>query len=92
MSMYDKNISSEKRASLEFAEDAREQEWKYPSFALKLFYGKVDLPLIFPFPQQSEADKKEGDAFLEKLGTFLKQNLDPDEVPLRSPRNTAGWD
>ena len=80
MSMYDKNISSEKRASLEFAEDAREQEWKYPSFALKLFYGKVDLPLIFPFPQQSEADKKEGDAFLEKLGTFLKQNLDPDEV------------
>lgn len=80
MSMFDKNISAEKRASLEFAEEAREQEWKYPSFALKLFYGKVDLPLIFPFPQQSEADRKEGDAFLEKLSTFLKQNLDPDEV------------
>ncbi len=80
MSMFDKNISAEKRASLEFAEEAREQEWKYPSFALKLFYGQVDYPLITPFPQQSEADRKVGDAFLEKLNTFLKQNLDPDEV------------
>ena len=80
MSMFDKNISAEKRASLEFAEDAREKEWKYPSFALKLFYGVVDLPLIAPFPRQSEADKREGDFFLEKLSKFLKENLDPDEV------------
>src|SRR6267154_1816473 len=36
MSMYDKNISQEKLKSLEFAEAAREQEWKFPSFALKI--------------------------------------------------------
>src|SRR3989338_6817090 len=80
MSMFDKNISAEKRASLEFAEESREQEWKYPSFALKLFHGVVDLPLIYPFPKQSEEDKAEGDAFLQRLEKFLKEKLDPDEV------------
>ncbi len=80
MSMFDKNISAEKRASLELAEDSRELEWKYPSFALKLFHGVVDWRLIYPFPRQTEADKKEGDLFIKKLESFLKENLDPDEV------------
>ena len=80
MSMYDKNISAEKKASLEFAEDARETEWKHPSFGLQLFQGNPDWGLIQPFPAQSEEDRKKGDAFLEKLAKFLKENLDPDEV------------
>ena len=48
MSMYDKNISQEKLKSLEFAEAARELEWKAPSFALKLFQGYLDFNLINP--------------------------------------------
>ncbi|MBI5416137.1 MAG: acyl-CoA dehydrogenase family protein [Candidatus Omnitrophica bacterium] len=80
MSLYDKNISEEKKASLEFAEQAREAEWKYPSFALEIFHGKVDWPLIHPFPVQSAQDKSKGDAFLEKLEAFLKSNLDPNAV------------
>ncbi len=80
MSMFDKNISEEKRKSLEFAEDAREQEWKHPSFALRLFHGAVDFHLIHPFPQQTEADKKEGDQYLQAMEEFLRKNLDPDEV------------
>lgn len=80
MSMYDKNISVEKRASLEFAEESRETEWRYPSFALKLFHGVPEWHLIFPFPVQPEEDKKKGDAFLEKLENFLKENLNPNEV------------
>jgi len=80
MSMFDKNISEEKKASLELAEESREQEWKYPSFALKLFHGVVDWPLIYPFPTQGEEDKREGDAFLERLEKFLREKLDPDEV------------
>src|SRR5882672_5158440 len=80
MSMFDKNISAEKRASLELAEASRESEWKYPSFALKLFHGVVDWDLIYPFPHQSPEDKKKGDEYLKKLESFLKQNLDPDEV------------
>ena len=80
MSMFDKNISEEKRKSLEFAEDAREQEWKHPSFALRLFHGAVDFKLIHPFPQQTQADKKEGDEYLKVMEDFLRKNLDPDEV------------
>ena len=80
MSLYDKNISEEKKASLEFAEASREEKWTYPSFALQIFHGRVDWPLIHPFPVQSPADKEKGDAFLRKLETFLRQNLDPNEV------------
>jgi alkylation response protein AidB-like acyl-CoA dehydrogenase len=80
MSMFDKNISEEKRKSLEFAEDAREQEWKYPSFALRLFHGHFDLNLIHPFPDQPEAEKKEGDEYLKRMEAFLREKLDPDAV------------
>ncbi len=80
MSMFDKNISSEKRESLELAEASRETEWKYPSFALKLFHGIIDWNLIHPFPAQSTDDKKVGDEYIRRLEKFLKENLDPDEV------------
>ncbi|MBI5023581.1 MAG: acyl-CoA dehydrogenase family protein [Candidatus Omnitrophica bacterium] len=80
MSLYDKNISEEKKASLEFAEQSRETEWKHPSFALQIFHGKVDWPLIHPFPAQPDEDKRKGDAFLQKLEAFLKSSLDPNAV------------
>lgn len=80
MSMFDKNISQEKLKSLEFAEAAREQEWQFPSFALKLFHGSVDWSLIHPFPEQSEQEKKIGDEYLARMEKFLRENLDPDEV------------
>ena len=67
MAMFDKNISQEKKESLELAEASRESEWKYPSFALKLFYGKLDWNLIYPFPRQSAEEKKIGDDYLKKL-------------------------
>ncbi len=82
MSMFDKNISKEKLKSLEFAEAAREMEWKFPSFAGKLFQGSVDFSLINPFPEQSAAEKVEGDAYLVKMEKFLRENLNPDEVDL----------
>lgn len=80
MSMFDKNISQEKRDSLEFAEAAREKDWKYPSFALKIFHGVADWDLIFPFPAQAPADKTRGDEYLIKLEKVLKEKLDPDAV------------
>ncbi len=80
MSLYDKNISEEKKASLEFAEQAREAEWKYPSFALQMFHGRVAWDLVHPFPVQGAEDKRKGDVFLQKLETFLKDNLDPNTV------------
>jgi len=80
LSMFDKNISKDKKDSLEFAEEQRESEWKFPSFALQLFHGRPDFRLIFPFPTQSQEDKEKGDVFLQKIEKFLRENLDPDEV------------
>lgn len=80
MAMFDKSMSEEKRASLELAEASRESEWKYPSFALKLFHGILDWKLIYPFPLQSPEDKKIGDTYVAKLEALLKEKLDPNQV------------
>lgn len=80
MSIFDKNISEEKRKSLELAEAARESEWACPSFVAELFKGKVRFDLIHPFPQQDDEERKRGDAFLKQLEDFLRANLDADEV------------
>jgi len=82
MSMFDKNISQEKLKSLEFAEAAREQEWKAPSFALKLFHGSLDFNLIHPFPKEDPEQKKACDEYMVKIEKFLRENLNPDEVDL----------
>jgi alkylation response protein AidB-like acyl-CoA dehydrogenase len=82
MSMYDKNISQEKLKSLEFAEAAREMEWKAPSFALKLFHGSLDFNLIHPFPKEDPEQKKACDEYMVKIEKFLRENLNPDEVDL----------
>lgn len=66
--------------ALEVTEAARETEWHYPSLVADLFLGRVRRDLMFPFPQQDEADRREGDAFLAKLESFLRDHLDPDEV------------
>ncbi|MCG3176745.1 MAG: putative acyl-CoA dehydrogenase FadE10 [Candidatus Omnitrophica bacterium] len=72
--------NAEKAKSLEVAEDSREEVWKHPSFVGDLFQGKVRWELISPFPAQSAEDKAIGDAFLAKLGDFLKRELDADAV------------
>ncbi len=72
--------NEEKLKALEVAEEAREKEWLYPSFVAQLFQGKVRWDLIFPFPEQSEADRKFGDEFLARLESFLRENIDPEEV------------
>src|SRR3989338_3615771 len=80
MDMFDKNIGKEKLASLELAEASREKEWNYPSFVRELFNGRLPWNLIYPFPEQPEADKEIGTEYLEKLEGFLRAHLDPDEV------------
>ncbi len=80
MDIYDKGISREKREALELAEASRESQWSYPSFVRELFHGKLPWRLIYPFPEQSEEDKKIGTEYLNKLKDFLLAHLDPDEV------------
>lgn len=80
MSLYDKNIGREARASLEFAEDSRETEWVHPSFSALLYQGLVKWDLLHPFPQQSDEDRKIGDEFVARLKAYLDANYDADEV------------
>ncbi len=66
--------------SLETAEAARETEWKAPSFVGELFMGRLQADLIFPFPQQDDADRKLCDPLLAKLKTFLAKEVDADAI------------
>lgn len=69
-----------KQEALEVTEEAREKEYLYPSFGAQLFQGNFRPDLLFPFPEQSEEDKKIGDEITEKLMTYLSTHLDPEEV------------
>jgi alkylation response protein AidB-like acyl-CoA dehydrogenase len=42
--------------------------------------GKLDFSGISPFPEQTREDREQGDAFLRKLETFLRERVDPDEI------------
>lgn len=65
--------------AMEVAEEAREK-MERESFGGKLFMGKFDDKIIFPFPEQNPEDKKIGDEFIEKLTKILLTKLNPDEV------------
>ncbi|MBN1587572.1 MAG: acyl-CoA dehydrogenase family protein [Candidatus Omnitrophica bacterium] len=69
-----------KRQAMEVAEDARQEEWESPSFVADLFLGQPRWDMMFPYPEQSLEDKREGDEFIARLEKYLKENLDADEV------------
>jgi len=70
----------EMQKSLDVAEDARQTDWRHPSFAAELFQGRFRWGLLHPFPLQSLADRKEGDALLTRIQNVLERTLDPDKV------------
>jgi alkylation response protein AidB-like acyl-CoA dehydrogenase len=73
-------MSAGQRAALELTEGAREAATERGSFAGRLFMGQLDLDAIQPFPLQRPEDRDQGDAFLERLGRFLREKVDPDEI------------
>ena len=66
--------------SREVAEAARETEWAAPSFVRELFLGRFRLDLLHPYPQQTAADEKRTEAYLDRLRPFLENEVDPDEI------------
>jgi hypothetical protein len=68
-------MSAAQREALELTESAREAAQAERGFAGGLFMGRFHLSKIHPFPAQSLEDKDRGDAFLERLETFLKQHV-----------------
>ncbi len=72
-------MSAGQRAALELTEAARETAHE-PGFVSGLFMGEFNLAGIAPFPVQSAEDRDQGDAFLGKLETLLRDRVDPDEI------------
>ncbi|MEU6175702.1 acyl-CoA dehydrogenase family protein [Streptantibioticus parmotrematis] len=78
------------REARQVAEEAREQDWRKPSFAKELFLGRFRLDLIHPHPTGAPEDVRRGEAFLATLRDFLIEEVDgaliereariPDEV------------
>ena len=68
------------KQAMEIAEEAREKEWRHPSFGGLLFMGKFAPAMLQPFPMQSQEDKEIGDKYIEKITSYLEKNLDPNKV------------
>jgi alkylation response protein AidB-like acyl-CoA dehydrogenase len=68
------------REARQVAEDAREGEWRLPSFGKELFLGHLDLDLIHPQPRLDPAAVAKGEAFLNDLRAFLTEHVDPLQI------------
>jgi len=78
------------REARRVAEEAREQDWRKPSFAKELFLGRFRLDLIHPHPLPDPEAERVGTEFLTRLRDFCEQKIDsalierdariPDEV------------
>lgn len=71
-------MSAGKRAAFELAEAARETGWRYPTFAGGLFLGRLSTGIVRPYPDSGV--EPEGEAFLERLESYLLEEVDADEI------------
>jgi alkylation response protein AidB-like acyl-CoA dehydrogenase len=68
------------RESRQVAEEARETEWRLPSFGKELFLGNLRLDLIYPQPQLDPQAVEKGERFLAQLREFLEREVDPLQI------------
>jgi hypothetical protein len=64
------------RQAREVAEQARETQWRQPSFAKELFLGRLRLDLVHPHPSGPPEAAERGEAFLAKLRYFCESQID----------------
>ena len=86
-------MSRGQREALDLTEASRDPLDDRGSFASNLFIGRYDFGRIYPFPEQSAEDRAAGDPFLQKLETYLREHVDPDEIDRTGeipPENFAG--
>jgi alkylation response protein AidB-like acyl-CoA dehydrogenase len=62
------------------AEEAREAEWRQPSFLKELFLGNFRLDLIHPFHEATQPPRPEFLEYFQKMERFLKERVDPDRI------------
>jgi alkylation response protein AidB-like acyl-CoA dehydrogenase len=73
-------MSKGQREAFELAEASRDPLDDRGSFASNLFIGRYDFDRIYPYPAQTEEDRAAGAEFLEKIETYLREHVDPDEI------------
>jgi len=73
-------MSAGKAAALELAESSRDPLDERGSFASNLFIGRFDFDRIFPYPKQSAEDAALAEEFLAQLRSYLRENVDADEI------------
>ena len=73
-------MSKGQREALDLAEASRDPLDDRGSFASNLFIGRYDFDRIYPYPAQTEEDRAAGAEFLEKIETYLREHVDPDEI------------
>src|SRR5215217_2302977 len=64
------------RQARESAEQAREAQWRQPSFGKELFLGRLRLDLVHPHPSGSAEAVARGSAFLASLREFCESQID----------------
>ena len=62
------------------AEEAREAEWRSPSFLKELFLGSFRLDLVHPFPGIDQPPRPEFSEFCARMERFLKEKVDADRI------------
>jgi alkylation response protein AidB-like acyl-CoA dehydrogenase len=75
-----KRSNSGAEQAMEAVEEAREKDYRQPSFGGGLFMGHFAPEMLFPYPEQDPKDKEIGDAFIEKITQLLTSQLDPEKV------------
>jgi alkylation response protein AidB-like acyl-CoA dehydrogenase len=64
------------RQAREFAEQAREAQWRQPSFGKELFLGRLRLDLVHPHPSGPVEAAERGEAYLARLREFCESQVD----------------
>ena len=67
----------DERTARKVAEEARETEWRLPSFGRQLFLGDFRLDLIDPHPRPDGEARRKGEEFLARLTEFCATGIDP---------------
>jgi alkylation response protein AidB-like acyl-CoA dehydrogenase len=70
-------VQVSERQAREVAEQAREAQWRQPSFGKELFLGRLRLDLVHPHPSGSAEAGQRGEAFLARLREFCESKVDP---------------
>ncbi|MDH6198592.1 alkylation response protein AidB-like acyl-CoA dehydrogenase [Mycobacterium frederiksbergense] len=64
------------RQARQVAEQAREAQWRQPSFGKELFLGRLRLDLVHPYPRGPVEATERGEAFLSRLREFCESHID----------------